>query len=134
MVTIVEGRSIVLLDTHCVVFLHAGETGLFGETARHLLDTEDLFICPMVLLELQYLHEIGHIGFDASTIIGDLREDIGLRILDRRWLDVCTKATGLSWTRDPFDRTITAQAFIEGQHLLTRDRTIREHCPLAFWD
>ncbi len=124
----------MLLDTHCVVFLHAGETGLFGETVRHLLDTEDLFISPMVLLELQYLHEIGRIQFDGETIIRELRGDIGLRILDRRWQDVCTKATELSWTRDPFDRMISAQALIEGQRLLTKDRTIREHCSLAFWD
>ncbi len=124
----------MLLDTHCVVFLHAGETGLFGETVRLLLDTEDLFISPMVLLELQYLHEIGRIQFDGETIVRELRGDIGLRILDRRWQDVCAKATELSWTRDPFDRTITSQALIEGQRLLTKDRTIREHCSLAFWD
>lgn len=124
----------MLLDTHCAVFLHAGETGLFGETARHLLDTEELFVSPMVLLELQHLFEIGRIGFDGDTALGELRSDLKLRILDRRWLDVCVKATGLSWTRDPFDRSITAQALVEGQRLLTKDRTIREHCSLAFWD
>jgi PIN domain nuclease of toxin-antitoxin system len=40
----------------------------------------------------------------------------------------------LSWTRDPFDRTITAQALVEGQRLLTRDWIIRENCSIAFWD
>ena len=124
----------MLLDTHCAVFLHAGETELFGETARHLLDTEDLFVGPMVLLELQYLFEIGRIAFNGETILSELRSDLGLRVLDRRWLDVCTKAVGLSWTRDPFDRLITAQALVEGQRLLTRDRTIRDNCSLAFWD
>ncbi len=124
----------MLLDTHCAVFLHAGETGLFGETARHLLDTEELFVSPMVLLELQYLFEIGRIGFDGETVLGELKHDLGLRILDRRWGDVCSKATELSWTRDPFDRTITAQAIVEGQRLLTKDRTIRDHCSQAFWD
>jgi len=124
----------MLLDTHCAVFLHAGETELFGKTARHLLDTEDLFISPMVLLELQYLYEIKRIGFDGETILEELRSDLGLRVLDRRWLDVCAKAVGLSWTRDPFNRTITAQALVEGQRLLTRNRTIRENCSLAFWD
>jgi PIN domain nuclease of toxin-antitoxin system len=124
----------MLLDTHCVVFLHAGETGLFGATARQLLDSEELFINPMVLLELHYLHEIGRIAFGGKAIVDDLRQDLGLRVLDRRWLDVCMKATEFSWTRDPFDRIIAAQAFIEGQRLLTRDRVIRENCSLAFWD
>lgn len=124
----------MLLDTHCVVFLHAGEAELFGSTARHLLDAEDLYISPMVLLELQYLYETGKIAFDGKTILAELQGDLGLRVLDRHWHGVCAKAMELSWTRDPFDRTITAQALVEGQRLLTRDRMIREHCSLAFWD
>jgi PIN domain nuclease of toxin-antitoxin system len=124
----------MLLDTHCVVFLHSGETELFGETARHLLDTEELWICPLVLLELHYLNEIGRINMSGRAILDDLRSDLGLRVLDRRWLDVCAKATELAWTRDPFDRCIAAQSLVEGQRLLTRDRTILAHCSLAFWD
>lgn len=124
----------MLLDTHCAVFLHAGETELFGNTARHLLDTEDLFISPMVLLELQYLYETGKIAFDGKSILDELQGDLGLRVLDRHWYQVCAKALEISWTRDPFDRTITAQALVEGQRLLTRDRMIREQCSLAFWD
>jgi PIN domain nuclease of toxin-antitoxin system len=134
MVRHLEGGAVVLLDTHCAVFLHAGETELFGSTARHLLDAEDLYISPMVLLELQYLYETGKIAFDGQTILDELQGDLGLRVLDRHWYGVCAKAMELSWTRDPFDRTITAQALVEGQRLLTRNRMIREHCSLAFWD
>jgi len=134
MVRHLAGGIIVLLDTHCAVFLHAGETELFGYTARHLLDTEDLFFSPMVLLELQYLFETGKIAFDGKSILDALQADLGLRVLDRHWHGVCKKAMELSWTRNPFDRSITAQALVEGQRLLTRDRLIREHCSLAFWD
>lgn len=124
----------MLLDTHAVVFLHAGEIGLFSETGRYFLDTEDLWINPMVIMELQYLREIGRITVCAKEILADLRSDLGLRVLDRRWEDVCVKALELCWTRDPFDRIITAHAIIEGQRLLTKDRIIRENCTLAFWD
>lgn len=124
----------MLLDTHCAVFLHSGEIGLFGKTACHLLDTEDIYIGPMVLLELQYLYETGKIAFDGKTILSELQSDLGLRVLDRHWYGVCIKAMELFWTRDPFDRTITAQALVEGQRLLTRNKIIREHCSLAFWD
>ncbi|MFZ4617772.1 MAG: hypothetical protein ACOYM2_16445 [Rectinemataceae bacterium] len=58
----------------------------------------------------------------------------GLRVLDRRWLEVCMKATEFSWTRDPFDRMIAAQAFVEGQRLLSRNRMIQKNCSLAFRD
>jgi PIN domain nuclease of toxin-antitoxin system len=124
----------MLLDTHCAIFLHSGETELFGETARELLDTEELWVCPMVLLELHYLREIGRINADGHAILSDLRNDLGLRVLDRRWLDVCAKAKELTWTRDPFDRCIAAQALVEGQRLLTKDRTMLANCSLAFWN
>ena len=124
----------MLLDTHAVVFLHSGEIDLFSETGRYFLETEDLWINPMVRLELQYLYEIGRISVCAEEILRDLRSDIGLRVLDRRWDDVCIKALDFSWTPDPFDRLITAHAVVEGQRLLTKDRLIRENCTLAFWD
>lgn len=42
-------------------------------------------------------------------------------------------AGGFTWTRDPFDRTITAQAARVGAFLLTRDETIRRHYAAAVW-
>ena len=38
------------------------------------------------------------------------------------------------WTRDPFDRLIAAQAIVADAPLVTADRTILEHLPLATWD
>ena len=32
----------------------------------------------------------------------------------------------MSWTRDPFDRVITAQAALEQDRLITKDRVILE--------
>jgi PIN domain nuclease of toxin-antitoxin system len=42
-------------------------------------------------------------------------------------------ATKLDWTRDPFDRMISAQAIVAGAPLLTADRTILANLPLATW-
>jgi PIN domain nuclease of toxin-antitoxin system len=39
-----------------------------------------------------------------------------------------------TWTRDPFDRIIVAQARLRGAPLLTKDRTIQTHHAEAFWD
>lgn len=38
-----------------------------------------------------------------------------------------------SWTRDPFDRIITAQAAVSGAVLLTRDERIRANYRQAVW-
>ncbi len=43
-------------------------------------------------------------------------------------------AADLSWTRDPFDRLISAHAIVANAPLVTADETIREHLPLAVWD
>jgi len=39
----------------------------------------------------------------------------------------------LSWTRDPFDRVITAQAATDGSSLITKDEIILHHYENAVW-
>jgi PIN domain nuclease of toxin-antitoxin system len=123
----------MLLDTHAVVFLHAGETELFTETARALMEAESLVISPMVYLELEYLFEIGRIRLRAEKILEDLAKEIDLRVMERRWGEIAIAAARQSWTRDPFDRLIAAQAIVEKTRLLSKDVRILEHCSLAFW-
>jgi PIN domain nuclease of toxin-antitoxin system len=43
------------------------------------------------------------------------------------------RASELTWTRDPFDRLIVAQAMGKNFRLLTKDAGIRRHSSLAFW-
>ena len=123
----------MFLDTHAAVFLHGGLLGEFSAEGRKLLETESLFLCPMAGLELQYLFEIGRVRYTAEQILKDLRLDISLTILDRHWQVIMEKSWEVTWTRDPFDRIIAAQALVENQKLLTRDGNIRKHCPLAVW-
>jgi PIN domain nuclease of toxin-antitoxin system len=44
-----------------------------------------------------------------------------------------TVVHSFQWTRDPFDRLITAQAASYNQVLLTKDETIRKHYANAIW-
>ena len=39
----------------------------------------------------------------------------------------------MKWTRDPFDRLITAQAALDDSPLLTKDDTIHTYYPEAVW-
>jgi PIN domain nuclease of toxin-antitoxin system len=128
-----ETGNMIFLDTHAVVFLHAGETSLFTDTAHYILETEIPAMSPMAVLELDYLYEIGRIAMPSQGIVEDLERDLGLEIIDRSWLAVIRKAQTLRWTRDPFDRIIVAQAMHEGCRLLTRDRSIQEQYEHAFW-
>lgn len=84
---------------------------------------------PTVVLELQF----GRLNTESQAVIEDLKKRVGLRVLNSSFENVASTALSLSWTRDPFDRLIAAQCLVEQVPLLTADRTLREHLPLAFW-
>jgi PIN domain nuclease of toxin-antitoxin system len=87
----------------------------------------------VVELELTYLYEIGRVTEPGSAPLAALRRRIGLQTADASLASVTQAAAGLSWTRDPFDRLISAQAVVADAQLLTADQTILEHLPLATW-
>ena len=88
----------------------------------------------MVRLELTYLYEIGRLTFDGNEMRRRLAERAGIPIDDTAFDALITQALPMAWTRDPFDRIITAHARAAGAWLLTRDQNILAHEPRAFWD
>ncbi len=122
------------LDTHVVVWLYAGLEERLSAAAKAALLQRALVISPMVLLELDYLFEIERIRVDSPAVFHDLSRRIGLRVTDTPFSDAAQEARSLRFTRDPFDRMICAAAASDGCPLLTADRTLLDHFPLAFWD
>lgn len=123
----------LFLDTHAVVWLYAGLTEKFSPRGTELIEAEPLFISPMVLLEIQYLKEVGRITTDAALVIETLRHSIGLELCPLPFARVAIEALSETWTRDPFDRLIVAQARARQAPLLTLDQSILRHYPLARW-
>ena len=123
----------IYLDTHVVVWLYAGEHGRFARTARRLIETEPLLVSPVLLLELALLEETGRIRARAQTIFTELQELLALSICDLTFAEVSIASLQQTWTRDPFDRLIVAQAFARGARLITKDRSIRRHFKDAVW-
>jgi PIN domain nuclease of toxin-antitoxin system len=71
----------------------------------------------------------------TSRVIRDaLEQTVGLRVCDSSFASVVRLALEQSWTRDPFDRIIVAQAKLADAPLLTKDSVIRRHDKMAFWD
>lgn len=123
----------IYLDTHVVVWLYAGLTNKFSETAGALINDHELFISPIVRLELAYLHEIERVTADSDAIIADLSQRIGLQVCDKNFNSVVNLALAMSWTRDPFDRLIVANAAVHDDILLSKDINILTQYTFARW-
>lgn len=125
--------GLIRLDTHVVVWLYTGEIERLSAAAVEAIEGHQPCISPMVQLELTYLHEIGRLTVSGAEIVGDLQERIGLRLSDASMSAVVHAAASLSWTRDPFDRMIVADAVVAATDLVTKDELIRSNITFARW-
>lgn len=123
----------IRLDTHVVVWLFTGEVEQLSADAIVAIEQHQLVVSPMVQLELSYLHEIGRLTIGGADMIADLERRIGLRRSDRALEALVDTAASLTWTGDPFDRLIVADALVAGAALITKDRTIHDHATIARW-
>ena len=116
-----------------IAFLYEDAGTSLPPLSRSLIAGNDLLLSPMVMLELQYLFEIGRLTVPPGTIIGTIQRAARLRICDLPFEDVARAALRETWTRDPFDRVIVAQARLREIPLITKDRMIREQYERATW-
>ena len=124
---------LIHLDTHVVCWLYEGRVDLLSRAARDAIERGALAISPMVGLEVQYLREIGRLKHGARRILAALRRELGLALSDFPFATVAARAQTLTWTRDPFDRLIAAEAAVARARLVTRDDSLRRHFPSALW-
>jgi len=125
----------IYLDTHVVLWLFFRKGDGLSEHARYIIEYEpEILISPIVLLELDYLHEIGRTTLPSEPVFKYLNQQIDLQICRKSFYDVIRSASHLTWTRDPFDRIITAQSAIAQNRLITKDQTIRTHYKHAVWE
>jgi PIN domain nuclease of toxin-antitoxin system len=117
-----------------VGWLYEGVEHRLPTRARELIESEPPSISPLVELELAYLYEVRRVTEPASVPLAALRQAIGLTIGDVSLAELAHAATDLTWTRDPFDRLIAAQAIVANAPLVTADRKILANLPLATWD
>jgi len=124
---------VIRLDTHVVVWLYTGETEQLSAGAITALEENQPVVSPMVQLELTYLHEIDRLRVGGADILADLARRIGLQLSDAPLDALVETAAALTWTRDPFDRLIVADALVAGAILVTKDRAIHDQTAVALW-
>jgi len=124
---------LIYLDTHVVVWLYTGEVEKLNETVIKLINENEIYISTVVRLELQYLFEIKRLKDESNEIVFDLSNRIGLKICDKNFNSVISKALEQSWTRDPFDRIIVANAALNENILISKDKNVLDNYEKAIW-
>ena len=121
------------LDTHIVVWLYQRSLELLSPRAIKAIEDKDMYISPIVSLELEYLYEIGRIRDDSKTIIEYLQEKIGLKIDNAGFKGLINAALQEKWTRDPFDRIIVSHSKYRKAYLISKDEKIAENYHKTFF-
>ncbi len=124
----------VYLDTQIVVWLGEGESRKLTPKASAAIETSEIKVSPILILELEYLFEIKRIAVPSQPLIEKLSKLIGLMVSDYPFPAVIQSAVFEKWTRDPFDRIVVAHAKSDGYSgLITSDEKIRQHYSRAIW-
>uniref|UniRef100_A0A7V5CTZ9 Type II toxin-antitoxin system VapC family toxin n=1 Tax=Acidobacterium capsulatum TaxID=33075 RepID=A0A7V5CTZ9_9BACT len=128
-------RSVIAyLDTNVVVWLAQGDLSRISAPALAVLEEADLRISPMVLIELEYLHEVRRILLSSREILLKIEHELGVEVCNLSFPRVAQVVLDEKWTRAPFDRTIVAHAKANGlASLVTAEEEIRKHYPKAVW-
>ena len=123
----------IYLDTHIVVWLYAGLLDKFSQSIKTTLNENEILISPIARLELAYLYETERVREPADVIIADLANRIGLRVCEKDFNVIISQAIKFTWTRDPFDRLIVANAALNENTLISKDQSILENYIHARW-
>jgi len=122
------------LDTDIVIFLHSGNLSRLTRRATDQIEKSRLVVSAMVMLELEMLYEKGVLNYQASAILSDLNQQIGLSVCQLPMVVIMASAIRVKWTREPGDRVIVANAIANNEApLVTSDRRIHEAYPNAIW-
>jgi len=125
---------VIYLDTHVLVWIYASGSAKISAAASHAIENAaDLRVSPMAMLELDFLCEIKRISVGSKEIYAYLHQQIGLCQCDRTFADIAAMAAAQSWTRDPFDRLIVAQAALGDDLLVSKDAVIQSNYSATIW-
>lgn len=123
------------LDTSVIVWLAQADVSRIPPVALTVIRDSNLLISPMVELELQYLYEIDRINLRSQDLLLKLRSELNVTVCSLSFIDVVQSAIHETWTRDPFDRIIVAQAKANGLSMLvSADERIQSNYVKTVWE
>ena len=118
-----------ILDTHVFIWRFLSPEKLSKKLKEIFSNEENIFGVPtMVLMETQYLSEVGRVQVELDNLMLVLKEQPEFTLLsfDEQ---VLLHALKLTSNRDPFDRVILAHALATSTKILTKDRWMKKMAP-----
>jgi PIN domain nuclease of toxin-antitoxin system len=126
--------SVAYLDTHVVIWLCENRLARLSAPALDAINNLDLLISPAVLIELNFLQQIGLISRNPLDLAKQLRTQLSVQVCNHSFADLAETALFETWTRDPFDLMIVSHAKANKYSpLVTQDEKIHRHYPRAVW-
>ncbi len=120
----------ILLDTHFLIWLVLGSNRLKEFT--WLDKYRPWGVSPISLLEAQYLAEVGRIEIENPEFTETLLNDPRFLVDEIPLLSLIRHATPIAWTRDPFDRLLSAHSAARRTPFCTIDQLVLEnHSPVV---
>ncbi len=125
---------IAYLDTNVMVWLANGKLRKLSKNAERVLRQANLLVSPMVLLELEYLFDLGRTKLRSREIQSKVEREMGVQVCDLSFKSIAATAIDEGWTTDPFDRLIVAHAKANGfASLISADEEFAMHYPKTVW-
>lgn len=117
------------VDTHVLLWRLLEPKRLSKKLSAIFLQPQSMFLVPtIVLLEIQYLKEIGRVDLEISSVWEIFQQEDVFKLVPFDESALRHSLT-LTSTRDPFDRVILAQALAASLPLLTKDRWMKQTAP-----
>lgn len=88
-------------------------------------------VSPVSFLEIRFLSEVGRLEARLPELMRAVGSDPRFVIDEVPLIPLIEHALPLAWTRDPFDRLLTAHSSARRVHFCTLDRRIRDHHALV---
>jgi len=121
----------LLLDTHAALWFLSGDERLGDNATRHLTDdTNRVLLSAAVVWEVAIERALGELAVpdEYVSLLGAGVQPLAVSVAHAAGVE------GLPpHHRDPFDRMLVSQAFIEGAALVSRDDALRPYGVTIVW-
>ena len=114
-----------LLDTHFLLWIILDSERL--EEFPWLERYRPWGVSPVSFLEIQFLAEVGKLEVDNPSFTEAVIADARFLVDEVPLVALVRQALASTWTRDPFDRLLTAHSAARRVPLCTLDDRVRAH-------